>query len=143
MLSINEICSKDHSPDEIRVWGGRTFEQVNRIPAIQNQFYLVVEYNGKIEGFCQAKSCYIGKKDQVHLYGFYITPKILKKGIGHILINLVFEYARSEGISLLTLKSTFTSFEFYKKYGFVKTGEIAGTTLNGVMIRAYPMEKIL
>ncbi len=29
MLSINEICSKDHTSDEIRVWGGRKHEQVN------------------------------------------------------------------------------------------------------------------
>ena len=143
MLSINEICSKDHTPDEIRVWGGRTFEQVNRIPYIQNYFYLVVEFKGIIEGFCQAKSCYIGNKDQVHLHGFYITPKILKQGIGHILMNLVFEYARAENVPLLTLKSTITSFEFYKKYGFIKTGELTGPIRDGVMIRGYPMEKTL
>lgn len=73
MLSINEICANDHTPEEIKAWGGRTFDQVNRIPAIQNQFYLV------------------------------------------------FEYACSQNVSLLTLKSSITAFEFYKKYGFIKT----------------------
>lgn len=143
MVSINEICSKDHTPEEIRVWGGRSFEQVNRIPAIQNQFYLVVEFNGKIEGFCQAKSFHSEQKNQIHLHGFYITPTILKKRIGHLLMNLVFEYAHSENIFLITLKSTLTSFEFYKKYGFVKTGELTGPIRDGVMIRGYPMEKRL
>ncbi|MCB0368852.1 MAG: GNAT family N-acetyltransferase [Bdellovibrionales bacterium] len=143
MTSINKICSRDHTADEIRVWGGRNFEQVNRTPAIQSEFYLVVEYNGKIEGFCQAKAVFKGKKEQVHLYGFYITPKILKMGVGHIFMNLVIEYSKFEKISLITLKSTLTAFNFYKKYGFVQTGELTGPIRDGVMIRGYPMEKVL
>jgi hypothetical protein len=55
MKSINEICSRDHSEEEIKVWGGRKFDPNFRIPAINEQFYVVVECEGQIEGFCQLK----------------------------------------------------------------------------------------
>ncbi len=140
MTSINEICVNDHSADEIRVWGGRTFDPAFRVPAIQNQFYLVTEYENKIEGFCQLR---LEIKDNIktaHLFGFYITPKILKRKVGHALMELVFEFCRSEDVKMITLKSTITSFDFYKKYGFIKTGELTGPIRDGVMIRGYPME---
>jgi len=143
MISIQEICSKDHTEAEINVWGRRSFEQVNRTPAIQNHFYLVIEFENKIEGFCHASVMHKGHDRFGYLNGFYITPKILKKGIGHIFINLVFEYVKSENISLIKLRSTITSFNFYSKYGFVKTGELSGPVRNGVVIRGYPMERAL
>lgn len=140
MLSINEICVKDHSSDEIRVWGGRTFDPSVRIPAIQNQFYLVAEHENKIEGYCQLGFQYNNQKKSAHLFGFYITSNILKRKIGHAMMKLVMEYCHSQNIKLITLSSTITSCEFYKKYGFVVTGEMTGPVINGVMIRGFPME---
>lgn len=140
MTSINEICVKDHNADEIRVWGGRAFDPAVRVPAIQNQFYLVAEYENKIEGLCQLRLEITDNIKTAHLFGFYITPKILKRKVGHALMNLVFEFCRSEDVKLVTLKSTITSFDFYKKYGFIKTGELTGPIRDGVMIRGYPME---
>lgn len=140
MISINEICVKDHSPDEIRVWGGRTFDPSVRIPAIQNQFYLVAEHENKIEGYFQLGFQYNNQKKSAHLFGFYITPKILNRKIGHTMMKLVLEFCHSRNIKLINLKSTITSCEFYKKYGFVVTGEMTGPVINGVMIRGFPME---
>src|SRR3989344_377211 len=141
MESINEICVKDHTSDEIRVWGGRTFDPAIRLPGIQNQFYLVAESNGIIEGFCQLKTSFKDNLKSAHLFGFYITPKILKKRVGDALMQLVFEYCESENIKLITLKSSITSFGFYQKYGFIQTGELTGLIREGVMIRCYPMRK--
>ncbi len=140
MKSINEICSKDHSPDEIRVWGGRQYNPDFRIPAIQEQFYLVVESENKIEGFCQLK---LNTNDQgiktAHLYGLYITPKMLNKGIGFKLLNLALEFLKSENVKEVTLKSSITALEFYKKHGFVRHGEMSGMVRDGVKITGYPM----
>lgn len=143
MKSINEICANDHSADEIRVWGGRSFDPAFRLPGIQNQFYLVVELEGKIEGFCQLKISLNDSLKSAHLFGLYITTKILKKRVGDALMKLVFEYCHSENVKLVTLKSTITSFDFYKKYGFIQTGDLTGPIREGVMIRGYPMEKKL
>lgn len=141
MISINEICSKDHSADEIRVWGGRQCEQVNRLPAIKNDFYLVVESQDKVEGFCQLKLNYKDGLTTAHLYGLYITPKILKMKVGHVLMALVFEYCLSEDVKLINLGSSLTARGFYKKYGFYETGDLSFTKMNSVDVRYYPMER--
>lgn len=103
-------------------------------------FYLVVEEQNKIEGFCQLKLEIKDNMRSAHLYGFYITPKILNRKVGHTLMSLVFEFCSCENVQLLTLKSTITAFNFYKKYGFIQTGELTGPVRDGVIIRGYPME---
>jgi uncharacterized cupin superfamily protein/GNAT superfamily N-acetyltransferase len=144
MKSINEICSKDHSPDEIRVWGGRSYNPDFRIPAIQEQFYLVVECENEIEGFCQLK---INMSDQgfktAHLYGLYITSKMLNKRVGFKLLNLALEFSKSENVKEVTLKSSITALEFYKKNGFAGSGEMSGLVRDGVKITGYPMKLLL
>jgi tetratricopeptide (TPR) repeat protein len=142
MKSINEICVQDHSAEEIRVWGGRPFDPATRLPGIKDQFYLVIESAGRIEGFCQLKTSFNENVKSAHIFGFYITPPILNKGVGHALIQLVFEYAQVENIQLITLKSTITAFDFYKKYGFIPTGELTGSAREGVQVRGYPMQKV-
>jgi predicted acetyltransferase len=144
MKSINEICSKDHSPEEIRVWGGRQYNPDFRIPAIQEQFYLVVESENKIEGFCQLK---LNTNEQgiktSHLYGLYITPKMLNKGIGSKLLKLALEFSKSENVKEVTLKSSMTALEFYKKHSFVRHGDMSGMVRDGVKIKGYPMRLLL
>ncbi|MBC7465740.1 MAG: GNAT family N-acetyltransferase [Bdellovibrio sp.] len=143
MISIKEICSKDHSPEEIRVWGGRKYNPDFRLPGILNQFYLVVEHQGQIEGFCQLRVEYKDHLKSAYLFGFYITPKVLKKKIGHALINLVFEFCESEKMNIINLKSTITSLNFYEKYGFQKISELEGKPRDGVTVWGYPMTKAL
>ncbi|MBC7421174.1 MAG: GNAT family N-acetyltransferase [Bdellovibrio sp.] len=143
MKSINEICVNEHSTDEIRVWGGRKFDLAKRLPAIQNDFYLIAELDGIVEGFCQLNVSLKKNLKSAHLYGFYITSKILKKHVGDAFMSLVFEYCQCENVKVITLKSTITAFDFYKKYGFIQTGELTGPIRDGVMIRGYPMQKAL
>ncbi|MBL7669483.1 MAG: GNAT family N-acetyltransferase [Bdellovibrionaceae bacterium] len=140
MKSINEICSKDHSKEEIRVWGGRKYDPNFRIPAINGQFYVVVECEDQIEGFCQLEVSAREDEKTARLKGLFVTPKILHKKVGAALIGLVFEYCRSLDIQKITLRSSFTAFDFYKKCGFVQTGEIEETLREGVGLRGFPME---
>jgi len=142
MKSINEICVNDHNIDEIRVWGGRTYNPDFRIPAIKEQFYIVVEKYNLIEGFCQLKETYNDNEKTAHLYGLYITPDVLKQRLGEELLFTAFEYCKTHKIKVLTLKSSLTAFDFYKKYGFVQSGELSGIIRQGVKIRGYPMKKI-
>lgn len=51
MRSIQQICSKDHSPEEIRAWGGRPFQEVMRRYAISNHHVWVIEENEAICGY--------------------------------------------------------------------------------------------
>lgn len=139
MKSINEICSRDHSEEEIRVWGGRKFDPNFRIPAINEQFYVVVECEGRIEGFCQLKTNDKTREGSALLSGLYITPKMLNQKVGAYLLNLVFSYCRYLNIHEVTLRSSFTAVEFYKKHGFTQAGEMVKTIREGVGIRGFPM----
>lgn len=139
MKSINEICSRDHSEEEIRVWGGRKFDPNFRIPAINEQFYVVVECEGRIEGFCQLKTNDMPREGSALLSGLYITPKMLNQKVGAYLLNLVFSYCRYLDIHEVTLRSSFTAVEFYKKHGFTQAGEMVTTIREGVGIRGFPM----
>lgn len=51
MRSIREVCSQDHTEEEIRGWGFRPYREDQRINAIVNQHVWVVENSGKIEGY--------------------------------------------------------------------------------------------
>ncbi len=141
MLSINEICSKDHAIEEIRVWGGRSFSDVDRSFAIQQDFYLVVETLGKIEGFCQLKLKFENDQMQAHLHGLYLTPQVLKKNIGHVLMNLVFEFCQANNVKLITLKSSITAKNFYLKHGFSLLGEKTFVQMRGVPVSSYSMQR--
>lgn len=143
MKSIQEICSKDHNPEEIRVWGGRSYNPDFRIPPIKEQFYLVVEYKNKVEGFAQLSLDFKDSKKTAYLYGFYITPAILHQKIGSHLMQLVFEYCKCHQAKEIDLISSLTAFDFYKKHGFIQNGEMSGLIRDGVTIRGYPMKKEL
>lgn len=54
-------------------------------------------------------------KKTLHVFGLYLTQEVLRCGVGRILISYFFEYAKSENIKLITLRSTFNAVEFYKK----------------------------
>lgn len=140
MKSINEICIKDHTADEIRVWGGRSYNPEIRIPAIQTQFYLVVEYLGNIEGFCQLKINCTNDARTAYLYALCITPTILKQKIGYAMMSRIIEYCAFKKIQEINLTSSFTAFNFYKKIGFVQNGEMGGLIRDGILIRGYPMK---
>ena len=58
------------------------------------------------------------------------------------MMKLVFEYCVAHQISQITLRSSFTAFDFYKKYGFIQNGEMGGTIRDGILLRGYPMKKV-
>lgn len=142
MRSVNEICVQDHTAEEIKVWGGRSFNALARAQGIKNQFYAVAEYNGQIEGFMQ-----VAKDPQdahsAHVFGLYLTPEAKGKKVGQRMMNLLSEYCDFALIDKMTLISSITAFNFYKKQGFIQDGEMSGVSMNGVTIRGYPMTKFI
>lgn len=53
--------------------------------------------------------------------------------------ELMIETARSEGVRTITLDSSLTAHEFYKKIGFQDSGPIKRTDIGGSSVRGYPM----
>jgi tetratricopeptide (TPR) repeat protein len=91
MKSIQEICSKDHSPQEIQAWGHRPYREDQRVGSIKNDIVWVVEDGGSIEGYGHLR---VFEKDGLkrgHIFGLYLTPMVVGKSLGKAIVDLMME----------------------------------------------------
>jgi predicted acetyltransferase/N-acetylglutamate synthase-like GNAT family acetyltransferase len=139
MRSIQEVCSKDHSFEEISAWGNRPYNESMRLNAIKNDFVWVVEHKGEIEGFGHIR---IFDKDgllKAHIHGLYFTPEVLGFGLGYEIAKLMILEAQKASAQVMTLESTITAHAFYKSLGFEESGPMKTLEINGENVRCYPM----
>lgn len=140
MKSIQEICSKDHSPQEINAWGHRPYRQEQRLAPIKNDLVWIVEDKGSIEGFGHLK---IFEKDGLqrgHIFGLYLAPAVIGKGLGKAIVDLMIEEMKVAKVKHVTLESSITARNFYRKVGFVETGPEMTVDIAGTPIRCFPMQ---
>lgn len=135
MESIQKVCSSDHSPEEIRVWGHRPFREEQRLNAIRNHIVYVVVINDAIEGYGHLKI----DNQNAHLLGLYLTPKALGKGIGTSLFLSLLDEAKKNNVGTISLESTITAKAFYLKNQFEVAGEMTTILLDNQPIRCIPM----
>ena len=136
MTSIREICVHDHGKDEIKGWGYR--EMGNRWDAhISNHEVWVIEQNGKVEGFsCLHKL----SEERSVIFGLYLTPKVISRGLGKSLMNIMLNKAKEQGVREIILNSTITARTFYYKFGFQDTGPCYKVNIGGYPVTAFPMK---
>ncbi len=141
MESIQKLCAKDYTPEQIEAWGNRPFNADMRIHCIENDFVWVAECDNNIEGFIHMT---VMKKDDavyVDLSGLYLTPKIKNQGIGRELLLLAEKQTKLLGIGCIQLRSTLTSEKFYAKMGYQRIGDIQSHPIRDVEIPYLLMEK--
>lgn len=139
MKSIQEICSKDHSSQEIQAWGHRPYREDQRINSIKDDLVWVVEDKGSIEGYGHLK---IFEKDGLkrgHIFGLYLTPKVVGRSLGKAIVDLMIEEMKSVNVKIVSLESSITARNFYRKAGFVDAGPETTVEIGGTPIRCYPM----
>ena len=138
MKSIQEVCSRDHTPEEIKGWGHRPFRPGERLQALkQHQHYVwVVECDGQIEGYAYfqvlqhppkpaSALSMDGARIEVpratgHLLGLYLTPKILGKGFGKAMLAYLAKLAVERECGRLewsVLDWNEPAIKFYKSLG--------------------------
>lgn len=139
MLSIQTVCSKDHSTEEINAWGRRPFNEAQRVSAIQNQTVWVVELDNKIEGYGHLRVYEKDGQKLAHVMGLYLTQKALGKNFGQQMFSLMLAEAKLQGAERINLESTLTAHGFYKKMGFVDSGPQMTVEIGGTPIRCIPM----
>lgn len=140
MRSIQEICSKDHSLQEIQGWGHRPYREDQRVGSIKNDLVWVVEDGGSVEGYGHLR---IFEKDGLkrgHIFGLYLTPKIVGKSFGKAVVDLMMEEINAAKVRKVTLQATITAQSFYHKVGFVDDGPQMTVEIGGTPVRCYPMK---
>ncbi|MBX9765784.1 MAG: GNAT family N-acetyltransferase, partial [Bdellovibrionales bacterium] len=107
--------------------------------AIANQDVWVVEYNGEIHGHGFVRVFDQGNQRKAHIFGLYLTPETLGKGLGLKLANLMLDRARTDGAEIVTLESTLTAHKFYQRLGFRDQGPMERHEIAGHLVRCFPM----
>lgn len=141
MESIQEVCSKDYTQEQIAAWGGREFNFEAKHNLIKNQHVWVVELDDKIEGY---GLLFINKEKNIAEIGaLYFTPKVLGMGHGRVIVKEMKEVVSSLGLKEVYLSSTKTSKKFYEKQGFIQYEEDDSTLIGGVPVEGHPMKIVL
>lgn len=139
MRSIREVCSKDHTPEEIQGWGNRPYREDQRVDAIQKQHVWVVENGGKIAGYSHLT--FFNKDDLIRGYiaALYLAPEANGQGLGAKLVHSMIAEARNQNAIEINLESTLTAHGFYRKMGFRDSGEQSTVEVGGSQVRCIPM----
>ncbi len=138
MRSIREVCVKDHGENEIKGWGNRPLG--NRwIDAIKKDHVWVIEAGDRICGHAYIRVFKENGDARAHIHGLYLTPEVIGKGFGSKLAHLMLDTAKKAGVKRVTLESTLTAHEFYKKLGFIDSGPMKTMEIAGYSVRYFPM----
>jgi GNAT superfamily N-acetyltransferase len=138
MRSIREICVKDHGEKEISGWGHRPLGD-RWTEAINQWCVWVVEWEGSIYGHACLRLSGPDEAIRARILGLYLTPEVLHQGFGFSLANLMLEEARRAGAKSVTLDSSITAHDFYRRLGFVDAGPVKHEEIGGSFVTAFPM----
>ncbi len=143
LRSLQEVCAKDHTPDELLAWSRRRHDEGQLMRDIRDGNVWVVELEGMIQGYAHLhlNKFYGRRLGQVH--GLYLTPNAIGKGIGTQLARILIEEAKEFGAEEIRLESTLTAHAFYRNIGFEYDGDPTAVHLGGGRVRCIPMQMIL
>ncbi|MBD3208524.1 MAG: GNAT family N-acetyltransferase [Candidatus Nealsonbacteria bacterium] len=112
---IKSVFKDDDKPER-----KKKIEEIKKRYKEKGKQTWVAEENGKIVGFCEA----INEKNNRCISAIYILPQCHGKGIGGRLIAKAFDWlGEDKPISVTPVEYNINAINFYKRYGFVDTGE--------------------
>jgi putative acetyltransferase len=134
LASIRDLCSADYTPEQIKAWAGRKRpEDYERAIAAGERFWVAVD-GEEIVGFSRVSAD--------TLYGLYVAPSRLRRGIGTALLRAAEASARQAGVAELRLGSTLNAEAFYRRQGYAGAGRTS-RAMNGVDVPCVRMSKRL
>jgi len=132
--TIENSCSNDYTPDQIKVWTDSKFDRIKWLKKIQNQYFIVAEANQRIIGFASLEHDYLDF--------MYVHHEFMRKGIASQLLKALENEAQKNKVLLIKSDVSITAKSFFERNGFV---EIKKNTLirKGVEIVNFAMQKKL
>jgi len=143
MQSIQHVCSKDYSPQEIAAWGGRQFNKSKWKNAITSDQVWVVIADHTIHGFAHLRLLESEGVPMGYIHGLYLTPSSIGRGLGYTLARHMIEACEDTQVQRLSLHSTITAHRFYQSLGFVDDGPQMTINIAGQPIRSFPMTMVV
>lgn len=131
--TIENICCKDYSPEQIKVWTS-SIENVKRWnDKMMNQYFLIAEIGNKIVGYASLEN-----NDTLDL--MYVHKDYQRQGIADKLYSEIEAKAIKHGTTLLTSDVSITARQFFKNKGF-KIIEKQVNNIKGVEVINFKMIK--
>jgi len=143
LLSLREVCAKDHTPEEILAWGNRPQDEVRRLMDIQNEHVWVLEMDGQIEGFAHLNLSTVFGRRLARVHGMFLTPTAIGQGFGKKLAAILIDEAKGYGAAEIHLESTLNAHAFYRGLGFQYQGDPTTAHLGAAVVRCIPMQMVL
>lgn len=137
--SIIELCSKDYNDEQIKCWSTVKYSLDIWKCSVNDEFHLVVEKDGRIEGLCHA--C-IHSEGVGEIKGLYFTKEIAGQGYGRKAFEQSLEFLKEGRCKKVIITGTKTARPFYEKMGFSCINE-RSLNIRGSDLICYSMEMYL
>ncbi len=134
-VSAKKFCSRSYSSQVIESWAGSPWpERFHKNKEGGDDQYVYVVH-GEIV-------CFGSLNLEKHtLVSLFVSPEQSGKSIGQIMLDFLVSKAVSSEISVLKIDSSLNAANFYKRHGFIETGQSTYRTQNGVNIESVQMER--
>ena len=134
--SIRVLCAADYTPEQIEAWCRPKSPEKYRKAMTEGAetMFVAAADDGSLAGFAAFKG------DE--LYGLYVGPDSIRRGVGRRLLETLEAAARRAGTAQLRFRSTLTAVPFYVRCGYEK-GEYTCARMSGVQIPCVWMTKKL
>lgn len=134
VASIRGLAKRSYTPEQISAWSA---DKNPSSYAVDKHPTFVAVNNGEVVGFSELRVA--GHE----VRAVYVSPKVVGKGVGAMLLAAVENAAKERGLKSLRLSASLNAVGFYKRQGYQETGKGAMTTGSGVSVPYTLMEKWL
>ena len=134
--AIREIAGSHYTPEETEAWASpRKPEQY--LESIRNKEFHVAEEDGMVIGFGTLN------QQQGEIEAVYVSPEVVRRGVGRAILQRLEERARALGIESLKTDASLNAVPFYERAGYRSQKEMKHRLSSGVEINCVLMTKDL
>lgn len=134
--AIREIASSHYTPEEIEAWASPRKSE-HYVESIRNKEFYVAEEDGAVIGFGTLNH----KQNEIE--AVYVSPAVVRRGVGLAILRRLEERARDLGIKSLKMDASLNAVPFYKSAGYESQKEMKHRLASGVEISCIFMTKDL
>jgi putative acetyltransferase len=110
--AIHQTAAGDYSPEQIEAWAPSDFPLDRFTERLILLSPFVAERNGRPVGYADIQPT--GYIDH-----FFVSPTVVRQGVGSLLMQAIHETARASGLPMLYADVSLTARPFFQHWGFV------------------------
>ncbi|MFN3852399.1 MAG: GNAT family N-acetyltransferase [Spirosomataceae bacterium] len=133
--TVSEICRKDYTDEQIKVWVSGIENKERWLNILANQYVLIAQIDSKIVGFCTLEN-------HTYIDLFYVHKDFQGQGIAKSLYLKIEKQAISSNQKKLSADVSITAKPFFEKVGFRVITE-QKVVRKDVELINYQMEKMI